>query len=136
MCRKTNILVLCLVILAFAVSALSYTTEQASRGKELFVKYCAVCHGDKGQGGPVPEQFKNLAGKKAPPLVGKGALPGMKDVGQVYDFASKNMPGNAPGSLKSDQYLDIIAFDLQANGIKPDGKPLTPESAKQTKLGK
>ena len=127
-------LILCLIVLAFAVTAFAYTTDQASKGKDLYVKYCAVCHGANGEGGPVPAQFPNLAGKKAPPLVGPGHLPGMKDVGQVYDFASKNMPGNKPGSLKSSEYLEIISFALQANGIKPDGKPLTPASAKEIKL--
>ena len=58
----------------------------------------------------------------------------MKNVGQVYDFAKKNMPGDKPGSLKSGEYLDIVSFALQANGIKADGKALTPASAKKIKL--
>ena len=59
----------------------------------------------------------------------------MKTVGQVYDFAKQTMPGNNPGSLKDNEYLDIISFALQANNIKPDNKPLTPASAKEIKLG-
>ncbi len=58
----------------------------------------------------------------------------MKDVGQVYDFARKNMPGEKPGSLKSSEYLAIVSFALQANGVKPDDKPLTPASGKEIKL--
>ena len=134
MSHKIWQLMLCLMVLAFAVTAFAYTTDQASKGKELYVKYCAVCHGANGEGGTVPAQFPDLAGKKVPPVAGPGFLPGMKDVGQVYDFAKKNMPGNNPGSLKSDEYLDIISFALQANNIKPDGKPLTPASAKKIKL--
>jgi cytochrome c len=126
--------ILCSMILASAVPAFAYTTDQASKGKELYVKYCAVCHGANGEGGTVPEQFGKAAGKKVPPVAGPGFLPGMKDVGQVYDFAKKNMPGNKPGSLKSNEYLDIISFALEANGIKPDGKALTPASAKKIKL--
>src|SRR5256885_1466858 len=38
--------------------------EQADRGAKLFAKNCAKCHGDAGQGS-----------KKAPPVVGKEALP-------------------------------------------------------------
>jgi cytochrome c len=127
-------LTLCLVVLAFATSAFAYTAEQATKGKELYVKYCAVCHGANGEGGTVPQQFEKLAGMKVPPVAGPGYLPGMKTAGQVYDFAKKNMPGNKPGSLKSNEYLDIISFALQANDVKPDGKPLTRASAKKIKL--
>ncbi len=128
-------LALCVLMLVFVASGFAYTTDQASQGKELFAKYCAACHGTNGEGGKVPAQFeKQLAGKQAPRLVGPGFVPGMKTVGQVYDFASKNMPANNPGSLKSSDYLDIISFALQANGIKPDDKPLTPESAKEIKI--
>jgi S-disulfanyl-L-cysteine oxidoreductase SoxD len=134
MSHKIRKLVLSLAVLAFVVPAFAYTTDQASNGKELYVKYCAVCHGAGGEGGAVPEQFGKLAGMKVPPLVGPGHLPGMKTVGEVYDFAKKNMPGNKPGSLKSSEYLSIISFALQANGIKPDGKALTPASTKKIKL--
>ena len=134
MSHKGLQLIICSVIVALAVPAFAYTTDQASNGKELYVKNCAVCHGAGGEGGPVPEQFGKLAGMKAPRLVGQGFLPGMKTVGQVYDFAKKKMPGNKPGSLKSSEYLDIISFALQANGVQPDDKPLTPASAKKIKL--
>ena len=123
-----------LAILGFVASAFAYTVDQASNGKELYVSHCAVCHGASGGGGKVPEQFGNLAGLTAPPLAGPGFLPGMETVGQVYDFASKNMPADKPGSLKSGEYLEIISFALQANGINPDGEPLTPASAEKIKL--
>ncbi len=134
MARAISLVVVMVTILVFAASASAYTTDQASKGKELYVKNCAVCHGSGGEGGTVPQQFGKLAGMKAPRIVGPGFLPGMKDVGQVYDFASKNMPGDKPGSLKSEEYLAIISFALQANGVAPDGKPLTPASAKEIKL--
>jgi S-disulfanyl-L-cysteine oxidoreductase SoxD len=134
MSHKIRQLILCLMVLAFVTPAFAYTTDQASNGKELYGKYCAVCHGANGEGGAVPEKFGKLAGKKAPPVAGPGFLPGMKTVRQVYDFAKKDMPGDKPGSLKSKEYLDIISFALQANNIKPDGKPLTPASAKKIKL--
>lgn len=127
-------LVLCVTILCFIVPAFAYTVDQASKGKELYAKHCAVCHGANGEGGTVPQQFGKLAGLKAPPAAGPGYLPDMKTAGQVYVFAKKNMPANAPGSLTDAEYLDIVAFALQANNVKPDGKPLTPDSAKKIKL--
>lgn len=127
-------LTLCFIVLVLVVPAFAFTTDQVSSGKELYVKYCAVCHGAGGEGGEVPQQFGKVAGTKVPRLVGPGFLPGMKTVGQVYDYAKKKMPGDKPGSLKSNEYLDIISFALEANGVKPDGKPLTPASAKKIKL--
>jgi hypothetical protein len=47
---------------------------------------------------------------------------------------TKMSPANKPGSLKDSEYLDIISFALQANNVKADGTPLTPDSAKMIKL--
>ena len=70
----------------------------------------------------------------AQPVVGKEAFPekprpgAKRDVdfhtaADVFAWASKNMPAKAPGSLTTDEYLAIFAFDLTANGVKLD-KPL------------
>ncbi len=95
-------------------------TTQIAQGKQLFASKCASCHGDAGQGT-----------KKAPPVVGKDAFPLDPRAGQkrnvqfhtaadVFGWASKNMPQKAPGSLTTDQYLAIFAFDLTANSVKLD----------------
>jgi mono/diheme cytochrome c family protein len=97
--------------------------DQIAAGKALYVKNCATCHGDAGQGG-----------KDTPPVVGKDAFPleprkGSKRTNKfhtaadVFAYASKEMPKKKPGSLSTDEYLAIFAFDLTANGIKLD-KPL------------
>jgi mono/diheme cytochrome c family protein len=98
-------------------------TTQIEQGKGLYVEKCAKCHGDAGQGT-----------SKAPAVVGKDAFPqqprsgAKRDVefrtaADVFAWASKHMPGDAPGSLSTDQYLAIFAFDLTANGVTLD-KPL------------
>jgi mono/diheme cytochrome c family protein len=103
-------------------------TAQIEQGKQLYVEKCSKCHGDAGQGTD-----------KAPPVVGKDAFPqqprpnAKRDVefhtaADVFAWASKHMPGNAPGSLSTDQYLAIFAFDLTANGVKLD-KPLDAAAA-------
>ena len=135
MSMKNRSGLLLLVILVFGVTLVyAYTDDQAANGKMLYSKNCAVCHGANGEGGTVPQQFGKLAGQKVSPVAGPGFLPKMKTAGQAFDFAKKNMPANKPGTLKSNEYLDIIAFALQANGIKPDGMPLTPESAQKIDL--
>src|SRR5262249_54851612 len=90
----------------------------AAGGQKLYGKYCAKCHGDAGQGT-----------KKAPPVVGKDALPldppttakqrriQFRTAKDVLDFIAAKMPANKPGSLKPDQYEAILAFDLKANGV-------------------
>jgi cytochrome c len=103
-------------------------TAQIEQGKQLYVEKCARCHGDAGQGSA-----------KAPPVVGKDAFPekprpgAKRDVdfhtaADVFAFAAKTMPGGAPGSLTTEQYLAIFAFDLTANGVVLD-KPLDAAAA-------
>ena len=98
-------------------------TAQIDQGKALYVDKCAKCHGDAGQGT-----------KDGPPVVGKDAFPldprpgAKRDVqfhtaADVFAWATRQMPGDAPGTLTTDQYLAIFAFDLTANGVKLD-KPL------------
>ncbi len=107
-----------------APPAATTITAQVDQGKQLYVDKCSKCHGDAGQG----------VDKKGPPVVGPEAFPqkprqgAKRDVefhtaADVFAWTSKHMPGNAPGSLTTDEYLAIFAFDLTANGIKLD-KPL------------
>ena len=105
------------------VAAADPVAAQIEEGKGLYVAKCAKCHGDAGQGT-----------KDGPAVVGQDAFPlkapdGRKrnvefhTAADVFAWTTKAMPGNDPGSLTTDQYLAIFAFDLTANGIKLD-KPL------------
>ena len=91
---------------------------QLERGKALYAEHCAKCHGDRGEGDG-----------KAPALVGAGALPldahagynrdqKFRTAADVFAWASREMPGDDPGSLAIDEYLAILAFGLSANGVK------------------
>lgn len=93
-------------------------TAQIERGTQLYGAHCAKCHGDGGQGSA-----------SAPPVVGKDAFPlapragAKRDVefrtaADVFAWATVHMPGDAPGTLTTDEYLAIFAFDLTANGVK------------------
>lgn len=96
--------------------------QQIDAGATLYIDNCADCHGDMGQGTDV-----------GPPLVGPDALPleprpeQTVRTGQfvtafdVYDFARENMPLSNPGVLADDEYLAIVAFDLDANGVEWQG---------------
>jgi len=103
--------------------AASAVAAQIEQGQALYGRHCAKCHGAAGQGSA-----------KAPPVVGKDAFPlepraGAKravafhTAADVFGWAIKAMPGDAPGSLTTEEYLAIFAFDLTANGVKLD-RPL------------
>ena len=108
---------------------------QVEAGATLFKKHCAKCHGDAGQGG-----------KKAPPVVGKEALPldpapGAKirktqfhTAQDVAAFVAEKMPANKPGSLKIDEYYAILAFDLKANGVDVEKEKIDATTAAKIKL--
>ena len=109
--------------------------DQVASGQKLYGKHCAKCHGDAGQGS-----------KKAPPVVGKEALPLDPPAGakvrktqfhtaqDVAAFVATKMPANKPASLKTDEYYDILAFDLKANGVDVTGKKIDAKSAAEIKL--
>lgn len=75
-----------------------YTAAQAERGQAIYKAKCASCHA------PVyftdDQLFANYAGK---PLF------------ELFDVISDSMPEDNPGSLKKDEYADVIAFVLQLN---------------------
>jgi cytochrome c len=106
---------------------------QADRGGKLYAENCARCHGDSGQGTSSPKG-------KAPPVVGAAALPldpppdakyrkgQFHTARDVYDFVKANMPPGMGDTLPAQDYLDIMAFDLKANGVDLTGKSITPDS--------
>jgi PQQ-dependent dehydrogenase (methanol/ethanol family) len=107
-----------------AKSVGGYTNAQAARGASVYSQYCAVCHG------------ANLQGEAGTPLMGRTFLQayGAGTAAQLYDFISRQMPLNAPGSLSQKQYLDVTAFILERNGLPPGEKPLSTASLSQVRL--
>jgi mono/diheme cytochrome c family protein len=77
-----------------------YTAVQAERGKKLFEAKCTACHDT--------DRFTGIA--FLDPWVGKP----MKD---IWDIASGTMPEDNPGSLKQQEYGDILAYFLALNAF-------------------
>jgi S-disulfanyl-L-cysteine oxidoreductase SoxD len=133
--KKTLVVLAGAAALAIVGLAAEARADQVADGQKLYGKHCAKCHGDAGQGG-----------KKAPPVVGKDALPldpapGAKvrktqfhTAQDVAAFVAAKMPANKPGSLTTDEYYAILAFDLKANGVDVTGKKIDPATAAQIKL--
>ena len=88
----------------------TFTQEQANAGHSAYALSCAGCH------------RANLAGGgDAPALGGNGFMTsfGNKSTKDLYNFIVNSMPAGAPGSLSEDQYTNITAYLLWANGAKP-----------------
>ena len=77
-----------------------YTAAQADRGLSLYRSKCASCH--------APNRFtddlfySSFAGK---PLW------------DMFDVISDSMPEDNPGSLKKEEYADVIAYLLKLNNF-------------------
>lgn len=94
---------------AFSCNAASdgfYSEAQAQRGKAEYRQYCSKCHRDdlKGVG-------------KIPPVVGNEFMQRWYTVGDLFSITSMAMPTDNVHGLKTDVYLDIVAYLLQANGL-------------------
>jgi mono/diheme cytochrome c family protein len=91
-----------------SVKAGVYTAAQADRGVTLFRSKCASCH--------APNRFTDdlfylsFAGK---PLW------------EMFDVISDTMPEDNPGSLKKEEYADVIAYLLKLNNF-PAGNDALP----------
>jgi S-disulfanyl-L-cysteine oxidoreductase SoxD len=99
-----------------------YTEAQAKRGMEAYQYSCATCHLPELDGDP---------GRDVPALRGDSFMESwnahtMKD---LFDLVSMSMPKDAPGTLRAQSYVDVLAYLLQVNEIPPGGAELTADSA-------
>ncbi|HTJ65028.1 MAG TPA: cytochrome c [Alphaproteobacteria bacterium] len=95
-----------------------FTTDQSKRGEAIYNANCAMCHQpDLGGKEPVPE----LAGDKF--LSHWLNHP----VAELFTRVSTTMPQGKPGSLTHQQYIDVIAFLIDANGFKSGTTELKPD---------
>src|SRR5580698_7384972 len=95
---------------AFAQGQATFTEEQASAGHQSYTLACAGCH------------RANLAGGgDAPALGGNGFMTsfGNRSTKALYEFIAASMPAGAPRSLSEEEYTNITAYLLWANGAKP-----------------
>jgi cytochrome c len=125
-----------MILVASASAAWAFTDSQAHSGETIYKRQCARCHGDHGEG-----KDDSYRGLRAPELIGPSALPcqprpfqkirqhDFRTVKDVYDFVSAAMPADQPASLESEQYWNVLAYRLQANGKTADGTRLDAASS-------
>ena len=89
----------------------------ASLGSPIYSSTCAICHGPNGQGTDICPVVMWGTGS------GLGSFNGVTlftDAAGMLSYMSKSMPLTAPGSLSSQQYIDLLGYILiQANKVTP-----------------
>jgi Cytochrome C oxidase, cbb3-type, subunit III len=133
-----------------------YPPTQADQGAQVYYQVCMACHGDHGQGLTdewrqvldVPDQncwqSKCHAANHPPdgfvfpkyvtPVIAPGLLTRFATAMDLYDFIKKEMPFQAPGSLMDDQYWQLTAFLIRANGYDIGSQNLDTKSATRIAL--
>jgi mono/diheme cytochrome c family protein len=101
-----------------------YTKEQASRGRQIYEKSCGQCHSDDLSGG----------GDGEPPLAGVIFMSQWngQTLADLFTRMSESMPYTAPGSLRAQEYLDIVSYILTVNGA-PAGAGELPSNREKLK---
>lgn len=145
-------LVITVVIGASGVGA--NAPSPADQGNEIYQQHCSTCHGDRGQGlaewrltfDPAHQNCDRynchdrhfppggfyLPNNFAPRIVGENTLTRFQTAQDLYDFVSKNMPFQEPGSLAAGDYWLIITFLVQLHNVPVD--EVTPQNARQILL--
>jgi mono/diheme cytochrome c family protein len=95
----------------------AFTSEQATRGQRVYTSVCSTCHGRNEFAGPIFEITW-----RAEPL------------SSLFEHVSTNMPQDRPGSLTSQQYIDVVAYILQLNGIQPGTQELVADMAQLARI--
>ena len=70
-----------------------YSRAQARAGKKLYDEHCIACH----ERGYFREVLRTRRGESLTP---------------IFEVMVTQMPQNAPGSLRDDEYVDVIAYML------------------------
>jgi mono/diheme cytochrome c family protein len=104
-----------------------YSEAQAARGKEVYRQECAPCHLDSLGGADM-----------APGLAGNAFLTTWNElsVGDLFERTRISMPQDNPARLTRQQYIDIVAYMLQANRFPAGANDLSHdlEGLKQIKI--
>lgn len=95
-----------------------YSNAQAARGRETYEGACVGCHGEDLNGGD-----------DGPALVGEGfTRHWLEDtLDGFFTKVQTQMPANSPGSLKANEYADLVAYMLQANDYPAGEGEITPD---------
>lgn len=133
-----------------------YPPTQISLGSQVYYQVCMACHGDRGQG--LTDQWRAALDQPdrncwqsgchnphhppggfvfpryVPAVISPGVVARFASALELHDFIQAEMPWQAPGSLTDEEYWQLTAFLVSANGINPGSRPLTAENAASVRL--
>jgi alcohol dehydrogenase (cytochrome c) len=99
---------------------ITFTAAQAAQGQQAYAANCASCHGQNLEGGDTTDPLKGDA---------FGQYWGGKRTGAVFTFIKTTMPPANPGSVSDQTIAQILAYLLQANGLRPGSGELSSDPA-------
>ena len=139
-----------------AAPAMSDPPTQVEQGHHAYYLSCMVCHGDRDQGlteewrGALDPADQNCWQSKchaanhppegfelpryAPAIIGAGRLAHHQTAAGLYEYIRSRMPWQAPGILSDEEYWQLAAFLVDANGISLQGATLDPQTAPRIRL--
>lgn len=94
-----------------------YGREQWMRGRDVFAMLCSNCHSTTKHTGAHFSKF--WAGKR---------------LSDLFGFLRERMPANEPGSLSAQEYVDVVAYLLQMNGMPAGNGELPADSVALTRI--
>jgi mono/diheme cytochrome c family protein len=89
-----------------------YTADQADRGERVFGDVCAACHGL----GEFQGMMFEITWMAEP-------------IGAFYQHISIAMPQDNPGSLRPEEYAEIVAYILRLNGAPAGNREIPTDTA-------
>ncbi len=89
------------------------------KGRQIFLKKCAACHGPTGREGPMNRLMDGQGTlKTSKPLKTVGSY--WPYATTLFDYIHRAMPFTAPQSLSPDEVYSLVAWILYQNKIIPE----------------
>jgi cytochrome c len=105
----------------------------AERGRDLYARRCAACHGASGKEGPADILVGGNGSLATPrPLKTVGSF--WPYATTLWDYINRSMPYDRPGTLTADEVYAVTAFVLHLNGIVGVGETLTQETLPRVRM--
>lgn len=102
-----------------------FTAAQADHGQGVYLDKCATCHGADLQSGEFAPSLKGARFRRTW---------GGQNAAALYGFVSRTMPPGQAGALSPDDYADVLAYVLSANGTTAGPEPFPTDAETQGEL--